>query len=326
MRTPPLIDLPPAHPHPVRRPPHWHRPLVLMASAMAVLTLVAAGGLVFDDRELLGAPIWLKPMKFGISLAVYGFTLAWLLSLPHKGSRWTWWLGTMSALILFVDIGIVFVQAARGTLSHFNTSDDPLNQAMQGTFGLSIPVLFLANVALALVLSFQRLGSRSTSWAIRAGMGLAVTGMALGYLMFFQLGKELLVHDAAGNDIQMAGGHSVGVPDGGAGMPLTGWSTTGGDLRIPHFVGMHGLQFMLLVALALGLLAKRYGVLREESTRAGLVGVVAVGYVGLLATVTWQALRGEPLIHPSGQTLFVLGGLALLVALGSLAVLRRARA
>ncbi|MEV4285558.1 hypothetical protein AB0K40_08630 [Nonomuraea bangladeshensis] len=72
----------------------------------------------------------------------------------------------------------------------------------------------------------------------------------------------------------------MGVPDGGPGLPLTGWSTVGGDLRLPHFVGLHGLQVMLVVALVLGFLASRVTRLHDERTRAGLVVVAATAAAG----------------------------------------------
>ena len=50
-----------------------HRGLYGFAVAMAVLTPVLAVLAVVDDRVLLGAPLWFKPLKFAISfVAVRG--------------------------------------------------------------------------------------------------------------------------------------------------------------------------------------------------------------------------------------------------------------
>ncbi|MGH3391405.1 MAG: hypothetical protein ACRDOO_21260, partial [Actinomadura sp.] len=43
------------------------------------------------------------------------------------------------------------------------------------------------------------------------------------------------------------------------------------------------------------------------------------GYAGLVALVTWQALRGRPLVHPDSWTL---GALAALIAAVALAAYR----
>jgi len=44
---------------------------------MAGLTMLFTPGLVMDSRTIDGAPGWLKPAKFAVSLSIYGFTVAW---------------------------------------------------------------------------------------------------------------------------------------------------------------------------------------------------------------------------------------------------------
>jgi hypothetical protein len=118
--------------------------------------------------------------------------------------------------------------------------------------------------------------------------------------------------------VTMFGAHTVGAPDGGPGLPLTGWSTMAGDLRVPHFVGMHALQVLPLFALALAALAPRLARLRDERARLRLVLTAAVSHAGLVAVLLWQALRGQSLMHPDAPTVAGFAAVAV-VALGGTA-------
>ncbi len=307
-------------PHPgaaglVRTAARLHRPLMVSVAFMAALAVVSAIGMLSDDRQLLGESVWLKPFKFGLAFTLYSATLAFLLSLPHKGSRATWWLGTVFAITGVLDVGFIAVQGARGTFSHFNNVDtDPVNQIGQQIFMSGVPGLFLANLLIALILCWQRLLDRPTASAIRFGLLFAVAGMAMGYLMGFT-GKQL-VRDADGKVVELIAGHTVIDPalrdlsprDAAPGMPITHWSTIGGDLRVPHFVGLHGIQVLLLAVLVLAWLAPRYPWLRAERTRAAVIGVLGLGYTGLLAIVFTQAMRAQSLVHPDATTLLASGG------------------
>ncbi|BDT87696.1 hypothetical protein FMUAM8_34600 [Nocardia cyriacigeorgica] len=299
---------------------------------MTALTIVSACGMVVDDRLLLGESVWLKPLKFGIAFTLYGLTLVWLLRLPHRGRRATWWLGTVFAVTGILDVGFIAVQAARGTFSHFNNADtDPVNVIGQQIFVSGVPGLFLANLVLALILCVQRLADRPTTRAIRAGLVLAVAGMAQAYLMGYT-GKQRVL-DADGRVVELMAGHTVIDPDvrtelarDGAGMPITHWSTIGGDLRIPHFLGLHGIQVLLLAVIVSAWLAPRVPWLRAERTRAELVGVLALGYAGLFGLTFWQAMRAQPLLRPDSVTVVAWLGLAVVVAGLCVLVYRRARA
>jgi hypothetical protein len=303
----------------------WHRPLMLMVLAMAGLVLTAGVGLVADHREILNESVWLKPFKFGLSFVLYGATLAWLLSKLRKAKRFGWWTGTVFAITGVVDVGFIAVQAARGTFSHFNANTDTFNQVGQQVFMSGVLGLFGASLVVAIMLLFQRVGDAPLNRAIRVGLGLAVTGMAVAFYLVGANSQHEQVTDAYGHPVTLAGSHGIGVEPGGPGMPLTHWSTVGGDLRIPHFVGLHAIHFLLIVLLALHLLGRRAPWLRPERVRARLVGVAAFAYAGVMLTVTVQAFRGQSVIHPDGETLGMLGGFLAVSAVALAGVVGAAR-
>lgn len=298
---------------------------MLMVLAMAGLVLTAGVGLLVDHREILNESVWLKPFKFGISFVIYGATLAWLLSKLRKARRLGWWTGTVFALTGIVDVGFIAIQGARGTFSHFNTNTDTFNQVGQQVFMSGVLGLFGASLVVAIMLLFQRIGDAPLNRAIRIGIALATAGMALAFYLVGANGEQHQVSDAYGHPVTMAGSHGIGVEPGGPGMPLTNWSTVGGDLRIPHFVGLHAIQVLLFTVLALSLLAARVEWLRPERVRTRLVGVAALGYTGLMVTVTVQAFRGQSLIHPDGQTWTMFGGFTALTLAALALVVATAR-
>jgi hypothetical protein len=98
----------------------------------------------------------------------------------------------------------------------------------------------------------------------------------------------------------VSGAHTVGGEDGGPGLAVVGWSREHGDVRAAHFLGLHALQVLPLLALGL----RRSRANREQQVR--LVFTAAASYVGLVGLVLWQALRGQSLIAPDSATLVAL--------------------
>lgn len=299
-----------------------HRPLIACAAAMTVLTVLTAAGIFLDDRELLGVPIWLKPFKFSVSVAIYSVTIAWMLSLLSRRQRLGWWLGTVIAGALTTEIVIIVGQAARGRQSHFN-NQTPLDTILYSVMGATIAVVWMCTLVLAVLLLIQRLPDRANALAVRLGLLVGLGGMMVGFLMTLPTKAQLDL--PKGEAPKIIGAHSVGVADGGAGLPLVGWSTTGGDLRAGHFIGMHALQALPLLAFVLLLASRRISRLRVEKIRARLVIVAGLAYAALTALLVWQALRGQSIVHPDGLTLAALGGLAVATAGGVVRALAHPR-
>jgi hypothetical protein len=279
----------------------WHRPLMICAAAMAVLALVAAVGAVADPRVLTGAPIWLKPFKFAVSFFVYTVTLAWMLSLLERRSRVAEWAATVLVTVSVAEMVVIVTQVVRGQTSHYNETT-ALNAALWQVMSTSIMVLFVAHLVIAVVVLRRRVADRVTAHAIRWGLGLFLLGTLVAIPMV--------------QPEQYA--HTVGAADGGPGLAVLGWSTTGGDLRIGHFVGMHGLQALPLLALLLG---RRF----DQLSRIRLLAVGGVAYGSFAVLLTWQALRGQPLSQPDALTLTAWAALAAATAAATAVVLTRRR-
>jgi len=234
------------------------------------LALLALALLPFDHRMVTGLPVWMKPLKFSLSIVAYSWTLGWLLArLPTPAQRSVHRLSGGVAMSMTVEQAAIFVQAARGTTSHYNGAT-AFNGILFGLMGLFITVNTLMTFwALYLAWRYRPHGAAGLVWGLRLGLLLFVAGSLIGGVMI-RLNQ-----------------HTVGAPDGGPGLPGLGWSTRAGDLRAAHFLGMHALQALPLLG---------GGFSRWVPGRAALL--TWLGAFAYAAAVGWlflHALLGLPL-------------------------------
>jgi hypothetical protein len=267
----------------------WQTDPILTGTGLFMLLVAvpSALGVWLDPRVITGAPAWLKPLKFALSTGIYSLTIAWLFTFLPEWTRTRAIVGPLTAAVMILEVGIIDLQAWRGTTSHFNFTT-PFDGALFGVMGTAIVVQTLASIAVAVALCRQSFADRALGWALRLGMILTIAGAFSGGLMTRPTGSQL---DAAKvtHSLPISGAHTVGGPDGGAGLPVIGWSRTHGDLRVPHFLGLHAVQVLPILAL---LLRRRF----SEKTRVRLAMASAAFYSLLFAGLLVQALSGLPLL------------------------------
>ncbi|HEX4915026.1 MAG TPA: hypothetical protein VFV51_13755, partial [Vicinamibacterales bacterium] len=228
---------------------HASPALTFTGVVMLGVLVLAAVGLAVDPRVVTGAPVWLKPAKFAASIAIYAATLAWIFTYLGQWPRLRRTVGWITAVVMAIEMAIIAGQAYRGTGSHFNAAT-PLDMMLFSIMGVAIVVQTLSTIAVAVALWRQHFQDAALGWALRLGMTITIVGAFTGGLMTTPTRAQLAAA-RAGEPMTIAGAHTVGAPDGGPGLVGTGWSTQHGDLRVPHFLGLHALQALPIVALGL---------------------------------------------------------------------------
>lgn len=268
-------------------------------TAVGMLMLVVAGasivGILVDPRTITGAPAWLKPFKFAISTAIYSLTLAWVFGWLSDWPRVRRVVGWTTAIVFVLEVAIIDAQAWRGTTSHFNASTT-LDRTLFIVMGTAIIVQTFVSIAVAVALWRQRFTDRPLGWALRLGMTLTILGALAGPLMTRPT-PEQLADLRGGGRLTTIGAHTVGGVDGGPGVPVTAWSRDHGDVRVPHFIGLHAIQALALIAVGL----RRWR--RPEAIRVKAVLAAAASYASLFLLLLREALRGKSVVSPDAMAL-----------------------
>lgn len=292
-----------------------NRPMTILFWAMVVTSLLGIVGMLLDPRLVLGQSNWAKTTKFSLSILLYAGSMLWIFGFDTLRPRLSRFILTAGAWILGLEMALIIFQGARAVPMHFNNATT-FDATLFSIMGATITIFWFINALGVGVLIAQQVSSPILAWALRLGFVIALLGMLQGFLMTNPSPEQRALLEA-GHTPTMIGAHTIGAPDGGPGLPVLGWSTTHGDLRIGHFVGLHALQIVPLLGLLLMRWPATWLTLRQ---RLALLWTGALGYLGLTALVTWQALRGQPLLAPDLWT--VTGALLLVAAtIGTTAVI-----
>jgi hypothetical protein len=254
----------------------WEPRLTAAGIAMLLLAVPTALAYALDPRLFNGDNVWLKPLKFEISVAIYLFSFALILPLTGEAFQRSW-LGrfTVRPVIALLTFEIVYIawRASRAEASHYNEAS-ALAIALYAAMGIAA-VLFTAASGI-LAYGLARRDAAPLPPALRRSLilGLGLTAV-LGIL--------------SGVVLSATGSHTVGaLPPSAPAVPVFGWSLTVGDLRLGHFLALHAMQILPAFALLASLLGR--------ATAPRIVDAFALAYACVTAAALIAALNARPLL------------------------------
>jgi hypothetical protein len=241
--------------------------LAAISGAMMALGMIWA---MLEGRSYQETLVWVKPLKFALSFVVYFATLALVVGrLSHdtlllKSTVWA------TAAAFWFEMIYITAQAAKGQASHYNIGD-PVNAALYAIMGVGAVTLTLSIA----VIGWMVLRDKSARFSADMRFGVGI-----GFFMAFGL---TLITAAT---LASMSGHFVGIPvQGAAVIPFFGWSASIGDLRPSHFLALHAMQVIPLIAI---------WVQGRRSARHWIIAASVI-YAALTMALYAQALMGLPI-------------------------------
>ena len=241
--------------------------LYVLAAVFAASTLIHGVVALVDlasGGSWDGPTSWRKPVVFAASFALLMVATAWILrSLPAR--RWGWIptvvLGGFSA----IEVAVITVQQWRGQPSHFN-NHSAFDDAMFGVMGWSVAMIMMGLLAFLVWSALQFRGNAAERIAVLVGLTAV---MFAGYIGGSMIAEGEAILGATGD------------------VPFEVVFGAAGSGKLAHFLGLHALQFLGLIAIVAP---------RGRAVRLVIIG--AAGYLALFASVTATAYAGLPWIAP----------------------------
>jgi hypothetical protein len=244
-----------------------NEPLFWFGIVNSLMIVVCLLMMQVDKTQILGINAWIKPLKFYLSTLIFATSMAWYMQyLSAEYDSKIWWYSWAIIFLLTVENIYITGMAAKGLQSHFNISTT-FFASMWSVMAVAATMISVVTIFITIPFFKENFPDLPLAyvWAIRLGLVMFVIfsmqGLAMGGRMT----------------------HTIGGADGSAGLPFVNWSKSYGDLRIAHFLGMHALQVLPILAFYLVKNVK-------------MVFVVAFLYAAFTAFVFVQALRGKPFL------------------------------
>ncbi len=257
--------------------------------------LVSILGLIIDVRILQYVPIWLKPFKFSISSMIFiGSILYFLKYISNQ--KFIHLTNKIVSYGLMIELFIIFLQAFRGRMNHFN------NQTVEDMILFQIMAITIVCVWLGFGVYAWKLFKTSEYENVFFFKGLQVgafiTFLTMPFAFTMPQPSKAQLQEIIKNKSQIGlivGSHTVDEKDPTQTYPLTGWAKTGGDLRIAHFLGVHALQILPILAFLLN------GINLSIPNKKRILTTVALFYFLFVLLTLVQALNGISLLSTSSH-------------------------